>query len=225
MEFGMFAPICKFLLWVLNFIHDILWPHNYGVAIILLTVIIRVLFWPITHKGTESMRRMQDIQPLMKEIREKHKDNPQKQQQAMMGLYKEHKVNPIGGCLPMLIQLPVFFALFVVLRSAIELRFASFLWIRDLSEPENLFSNVLPIGLNILPIIMAVTMVWQQKLTPTTADPRQAKMMQFMPVMMLFLFYTFAAGLVLYWTVSQCLMIVQQMLYQQRKDRKTALTT
>ena len=125
----------------------------------------------------------------------------------------------------MLIQLPVFFALFVVLRSAIELRFASFLWIHDLSEPENLFSNVLPIGLNILPIVMAVTMVWQQKLTPTTVDPRQAKMMQIMPVMMLFLFYTFAAGLVLYWTTSQCLMILQQLLYQKRKERKAARTT
>jgi len=216
----MFAPICKFLLWVLNFIHDRLWPHNYGIAIMLLTVIIRTLFWPVTHKGTESMRRMQDIQPLMTELREKYKDNPQKQQQEMLALYKEHKVNPLGGCLPMVIQIPVFFALFVVLRSAIELRFAEFLWIRDLSEPENLFQNVLPIGLNILPLVMSATMVWQQKLTPTTADPRQAKMMQFMPIMMLFIFYGFAAGLVLYWTTSQVLMIVQQVVYKKRRAEK-----
>ena len=221
MEFGFFSPISKFLLWVLNFIHDAIWPHNYGIAIILLTIIIRVLFWPITHKGTESMRRMQEIQPKIKELREKIKD-PQKQQQALMALYKEHKINPLGGCLPMLVQIPVFFALFVVLRSAIELRYASFLWISDLSEPENLFADVLPIGINILPIIMAATMVWQQKLTPTTGDPRQAKMMQFMPVMMLFLFYNFASGLVLYWTTNQCLMIVQQVVYKRRRERKEA---
>lgn len=222
MDFGMFAPICKFLLWILNFIHDNLWPHNYGLAIILLTVIIRILFWPITHKGTESMRRMQDIQPLMKEIQAKHKDDPQKQQKAMMALYKEHKVNPVGGCLPMLIQIPVFFALFVVLRSATELRFAPFLWVADLSEPENLFADVLPIGLNILPLIMTAATVLQQKLTPTTADPKQAKMMQYMPIMMLFLFYNFAAGLVLYWTTNNVLMILQQVLYKRRKAKKEA---
>ena len=222
MDFGKFAPICKFLLWVMNFIHDHLWPHNYGVAIILLTIIIRVLFWPVTHKGTESMRRMQDIQPLMKEIQAKYKDDPQKQQRAMMALYKEHKVNPLGGCLPMLIQIPVFFALFVVLRSAIELRFAGFLWVRDLSEPENLFADVLPIGLNILPLIMTGATVLQQKLTPTTGDPKQAKMMQWMPVMMLFLFYNFAAGLVLYWTTNNFLMIVQQLIYRRRKAKQAA---
>ena len=223
MDFGMFAPICKFLLWVLNVIHDKLWPYNYGVAIMLLTIIIRILFWPITHKGTESMRRMQEIQPLMKEIQAKYKDNPQKQQQEMFALYKKHKVNPIGGCLPMVIQIPVFFALFVVLRSAIELRYAEFLWIRDLSEPEHLFASVLPFGgLNILPIVMSVSMIWQQKLMPTTADPRQAKMMQFMPVIMLFVFYGFASGLVLYWTTNQFLMIIQQLLYQRRKAKKEA---
>jgi YidC/Oxa1 family membrane protein insertase len=224
MDFGMFAPICKFLLWVLNLIHDKLWPYNYGVAIMLLTIIIRILFWPITHKGTESMRRMQEIQPLMKEIQGKYKDNPQKQQQEMFALYKKHKVNPVGGCLPMVIQIPVFFALFVVLRSAIELRYAEFLWIRDLSEPEHLFAELLPFGgLNILPVVMSVSMIWQQKLMPTTGDPRQAKMMQFMPVIMLFVFYGFASGLVLYWTTNQFLMIFQQLLYQRRKARKAAV--
>ncbi len=224
MDFGFFSPICKALLWVLNVIHDKMWPHNYGIAIILLTVIIRVIFWPITHKGTESMRRMQEIQPLMKELQAKNKDNPQKQQKEMFALYKEHKVNPVGGCLPMLVQIPVFFALFVVLRSAIELRFAEFLWISDLSEPEHLWANVLPFGgLNILPFVMSISMVWQQKLMPTTADPRQAKMMQFMPIMMLFVFYTFASGLVLYWTTSQILMIVQQLVYQRRKAKKEAV--
>lgn len=221
MEFGMWAPIGKLLLKIMNWIHDVLWPHNYGIAIMLLTIIIRIVFWPVTHKSTESMKRMQAIQPLMNEVRAKYKDNQQKMQQEMMALYKEHKVNPLGGCLPMLIQIPVFIALFVVLRSAIELRFAPFLWIRDLSQPENLLAGVLPIPLNILPIVMAVTMAWQQKLMPSGGDPAQQKMMMFMPVMMLVLFYKFAAGLVLYWTTNQCLMIAQQLIMH-RKSAKAA---
>ncbi|MCX7010400.1 MAG: membrane protein insertase YidC [Kiritimatiellaeota bacterium] len=220
MEFGFWGPVGKVLLWTMNAIASI-WPHNYGLAIMLLTILIRIIFWPLTHKSTQSMKRMQAVQPLMKEIREKFKDNAQKQQQEMMKLYKEHKINPLGGCLPMLIQIPVFIALFVVLRSAIELRFASFLWIKDLSEAENLFpfGYSIPLlgwsAINILPILMAVTMFWQQKLTPSTGDAQQQKIMMFMPVMMLFFFYNFAAGLSLYWTTNQVLMIVQ--LYWQRK--------
>ena len=217
MEFGMWAPVGKVLLVTMNWIEKFLWPHNYGIAIMLLTIIIRVIFWPITHKSTESMKKMQALQPLMTEIRKKYKDNSQKQQQEIMALYKEHKVNPLGGCLPTLIQIPVFIALFVVLRSAIELRFAPFLWIKDLSAPENLFAGVLPFSINILPIFMAVTMAWQQKLTPSGGDPAQQKMMMFMPVMMLFFFYTFASGLVLYWSTNQCLMIAQ-LLSQKRKQ-------
>lgn len=211
MEFGMWAPVGKLLLRILIAIHDYLWPHNYGVAIMLLTIIIRAVFWPITHKSTESMKKMQAIQPLITEVREKYKNNPQRMQQEMMALYKEHKVNPLAGCLPMLIQIPVFIALYVVLRSAIELRFSPFLWIRDLSQPENLFADQLPIPLNILPILMAVTMAWQQKLTPSGGDRNQQKMMMFMPVMFLFMFYNIASGLVLYWTTNQCLMIIQQL--------------
>ena len=221
MELGdILGPISKALLWTMNAIHGI-WPHNYGIAIMLLTILIRVIFWPLTHKGTQSMKRMQAVQPLMKEIREKFKDNAQKQQQEMMKLYKEHKINPLGGCLPMVIQIPVFIALFYVLRSAIELRFAHFLWIKDLSEAENLlpFGFSIPLlgwsAINILPILMAITMAWQQKLTPSTGDPQQQKIMMIMPVMMLFFFYNFASGLSLYWTTNQVLMIVQ--LYWQRK--------
>jgi YidC/Oxa1 family membrane protein insertase len=223
MEFGMWAPIGKVLLRILIAIHDHLWPHNYGVAIMLLTIIIRVVFWPITHKSTESMKRMQAIQPLLNEVRAKYKDNPQRMQQEMMALYKEHKVNPLAGCLPMLIQIPVFFALYVVLRSAIELRFSPFLWIADLSQPENLLADKLPIPLNILPIIMAVTMAWQQRLTPTGGDPNQQKMMMFMPVMLLFMFYNIASGLVLYWTTNQCLMIVQQLWMHRKTGGKPAV--
>lgn len=215
MEFGMWAPIGKLLLRVLNFIHDHLPPHNYGIAIILLTIIVRILFWPITHKSTESMKRMAAVAPLVNQIREKFKDNPQKQQQEIMALYKEHKVNPLGGCLPMLIQIPVFIALFVVLRSAIELRFADFLWIKDLSEPENLLPGLLPFGLslNILPLLMSATMYLQMKLSPSAGDPAQQKIMAvMMPGMMLFFLYNFAAGLALYWTTQNVLMIVQQMM-------------
>ena len=150
-------------------------------------------------------------------LRAKYKDNPQRQQQEIMALYKEQKVNPLGGCLPTVVQIPVFIALFVVLRSAIELRFAPFLWIKDLSQPENLLAGVLPVPLNILPIFMAATMAWQQKLTPSAGDPQQQKMMMFMPLMMLFLFYQFAAGLVLYWSTNQCLMIAQQLLNQRKR--------
>lgn len=224
MEFGFWAPVGKVLLLTLNALHRFLWPHNYGLAIILLTVIIRVAFWPLTHKSTESMRKMQEIQPLIQEIRKKYKDNAQRQQQELMALYKEHRVNPLAGCLPILVQIPVMVALFVVLRSAIELRFARFLWIRDLSQPENLLQGMLPFGLslNILPIIMAITMAWQQRLTPSGGDPQQQKMLVFMPAIMLAFFYNLASGLVLYWTTNQCLMIGQQLVAQWRRKAGAA---
>jgi YidC/Oxa1 family membrane protein insertase len=210
-------PIKTGLLWGLNALYKVV--RNYGVAIMLLTVIVRMIFWPITHKGTESMRRMQALQPQLKEIREKFKDNPQRMQQETMAFYKENKVNPMGGCLPMLVQIPVFIALFVVLRSAIELRFSKFLWISDLSEPENLFAGMIPVvgSLNILPLLMSATMVWQQKMTPAAGDPQQQKMMAvMMPIMMLFFFYTMPSGLVLYWTTSNLIMIIQMMIKKKK---------
>lgn len=229
MELG-WAPIRFFatmLMWGLTHIYSLF--GNYGVAIMLLTVIIRIFFWPLTHKGTESMRRMQELAPLMKALNEKHKDDPQKRQQAVMEMYKEHKVNPLGGCLPMIVQIPVFIGLFYLLRTAIELRYAGFLWIDDLSEPEGIWSDVLPLGgLNILPIFMAVTMYFQQKLTPmpSSGDERQQQMhtmmMRIMPLMMLVLLYNFAAGLALYWSTQNVLMIVQQVIYRRRLARKKA---
>lgn len=219
MEFGWWTPVCKVLLRVLNATYSVI--PNYGLAIILLTILIRVVFWPLTHKSAESMRKMQALQPEMAEIRKRHKDDPKTMQAQTMALYKKHKVNPMSGCLPMIIQIPVFIALFVVLRSAIELRFASFLWIRDLSEPEGLLAGVLPVPLNILPILMAVTMIWQQKLMPT-ADPNQQKMMAFfMPVLMLVMFYNMPSALVLYWTASQCIMIAQQVAQKRKAAGKT----
>jgi YidC/Oxa1 family membrane protein insertase len=210
-------PIKTGLLWGLKALYKVV--RNYGVAIMLLTLIVRVIFWPITHKGTESMRRMQALQPQLKEIREKFKDNPQRMQQETMKFYKENKVNPMGGCLPMFVQIPVFIALFTVLRSAIELRFSKFLWISDLSEPENLFAGMIPVvgSLNILPLLMSATMVWQQKMTPSAGDPQQQKMMAvMMPIMMLFFFYTMPSGLVLYWTTSNLIMIIQMLIKKQK---------
>jgi YidC/Oxa1 family membrane protein insertase len=216
MEFGMLRSVCWLLLVCLKGLYAVI--PNYGVAIILLTILIRLIFWPITHKSTESMRRMQEIQPLIAALREKYKDKPQKIQEETMKLYKEHKVNPIGGCLPMLIQIPVFIALFNVLRSGVELRYAGFLWVTDLSEPEGLLAGVLPIAINILPIIMTATSVWQSYLTPSSGDAMSQKMMLLMPIMMLFIFYSMPSALVLYWTANQVLMIVQ--LLWQKKHKK-----
>jgi len=216
MQFGKLKWICTPLLWLLNRIYAVL--RNYGLAIIVLTAIVRVIFWPVTHKSTESMKKMQKIQPLVKEVREKYKGNSQKMNQEVMALYKEHKVNPTAGCLPIIVQIPVFIALFTVLRSAVELRFAGFLWIADLSEPEGLLAGVLPIPLNILPLFMSATMAWQQHLTPSGGDSQQQKMMLMMPVVMLFIFYNMASALVLYWSVSQSLSIVQ-LLHQRRKGK------
>ena len=223
MEFGRyFGGISKFLLTGLNWIHA--GVRNYGIAIIILTALVRIIFWPITHKSTESMKKMQKIQPQVQELREKYKDKPQKMNQEVMALYKVHKVNPMAGCLPIVVQIPVFIALFTVLRSAIELRFAGFLWISDLSEPEGLFASMIPFagGLNILPLLMTATMVWQQRLTPSAGDPQQQKMFMFMPVVMLFIFYSMASALVLYWTTSQTLSIVQLLMQRRKTAREEA---
>ncbi len=216
MQFGFFKWMCVLLLPILNFFYLLI--PNYGVAVILLTMLVRIAFWPLTHKSTASMKKMQEIQPKLKELQKQFKDDPQKMQQETWKIYRENKVNPMASCLPMLIQIPVFIALFTVLRSAVELRFAPFLWIADLSEPENLLAGMLPIvpALNILPFLMAGTMLLQSRLTPAMGDPAQQKMMMWMmPAMMLFMFYQMPSALVLYWTVSQILAIVQ--LYWQRR--------
>jgi YidC/Oxa1 family membrane protein insertase len=228
-------PTRKALLWTLNMFNGFF--HNYGIAIILLTLLVRTIFWPLTHKSTEKMRenseKMQLVQPKVKALQEQYKNNPKKLQAETMKLYQEHGFNPMGmmgGCLPMFVQLPVFIALFTVLRNAIELRYAGFLWISDLSAPENLLMGKVPVigALNILPILMAASMVWQQKLSaPTTAatpeqQQQQKMMMIMMPVMMLFFFYSMPAGLVLYFTVSNVSMIAQTLIRNLRKKKQEA---
>lgn len=224
MDFGWWAWfrwICVLLLWVLNAFYALI--PNYGVAIILLTLLVRIIFWPLTRKSTLAMRKMTAIQPQMKEIQAKFKDNPQKMQQETFKLYRDNKVNPFSSCLPLLIQIPIFIALFIVLRSAVELRFAGFLWISDLTQPENLFAGVLPLPLNILPILTAVTMGLQTHLSPSTGDPAQKRMMTWMmPIMMLFFFYSMPSALCLYWTVSQALSIIQMWHIQRTTAKEQA---
>lgn len=212
-DFGWFGIIAKPLLMALKFFDR--FAHNYGLAIIILTVLIKIVFWPLTHKSFHSMREMQKLQPKMAKIREKHKDDKQKMNEEIMSLYKTYKVNPFGGCLPMVLQIPVFFALYKVLSDAIELRHAPFIWwIKDLSAPDRLPVGFdipyLGGGLPILTILMGASMFIQQKMTPTVGDPAQAKIMLFLPVLFTFMFINFPAGLVLYWLVNNILSIGQQ---------------
>lgn len=184
---------------------------SYGIAIILLTIIVRVVFWPVTQKANNSMRKMQKINPLVKELREKYKDNPQLMNQKLMELYRTEKVNPLGGCLPILLQIPVFLALYSALDAAVELRHVSFLWATDLTKPD-LVGPAFLFGYGIHPLILIMTalMVWQQKMTPAAGmDPIQQKMMMAMPVVMLIMLYNLPSGLTLYWTVSQIFSILQ----------------
>jgi YidC/Oxa1 family membrane protein insertase len=199
-DFGWFTIIAMPLFWFLKFLYSFL--GNYGWAIVIMTILVRLPFIPILQKSQQSMKKMQKIQPLMAEIKEKYKKDPQKQQKETMLLYKKHKVNPIGGCLPMLLQIPVFIALYNVLLQAIELRGAPFIfWVTDLAVKDPFY---------VLPIVMGATMVLQQKMTPTTADPTQAKIMMFLPIIFTVMFLTFPSGLVIYWLVNNVLAIIQQ---------------
>ncbi|MEW6245805.1 MAG: membrane protein insertase YidC [Nitrospirota bacterium] len=194
--------VAKPLFYVLRFLYD--YTHNYGVTIILLTVGIKLLFVPLQFKSYKSMKQMQVIQPKVAALQAKYKDDRDRLNKELIKLYRDHKVNPVGGCLPMLLQMPVFVALFNILYMTIDLRQAPFiLWITDLSAQDPYY---------VLPLIMGVTMVIQQKITPTTMDPTQAKIMLLLPVFMTFLFITFPAGLVLYWLTNNVLTIAQQLI-------------
>ncbi|MBN1932871.1 MAG: membrane protein insertase YidC [Desulfobacterales bacterium] len=221
-NFGMFDIIAKPCLWFMNFLYGII--PNYGIAIIILTIFTKIILWPLGSKSYKSMSEMKKLQPLMAEIREKYKNDKKQMNQEIMGLYKIYKVNPMGGCLPMIFQIPVFFALYRMLYEAIELRHAPFFgWINDLSAPDRLFHFNFtvplmepPYGIPVLTIIMGATMFLQQKMSPAPGDPGQAKFMMLMPVFFTFIFINFSSGLVLYWLVNNILSISQQYYIQKK---------
>jgi YidC/Oxa1 family membrane protein insertase len=221
-DFGWFDFIAKPCVWLMNLFYSVI--PNYGVAIIILTMLVKLLLWPLGQKSYKSMSEMKKLQPLMKEIREKYKDDKQRMNQEVMGLYRTYKINPLGGCLPMVVQLPVFFALYRMLYEAIELRHAPFfLWINDLSAPDRLFRFNFtvpfmepPYGIPVLTIIMGASMLLQQKMSPPMGDATQAKMMMFMPIVFTVIFINFSSGLVLYWLVNNIISIAQQYFTQKK---------
>jgi len=211
MNFGWFGFFAKALLLAMNFLHAAL-RIPYGWAIVVLTIILRVIFWPLTAAGTRSMKKMQALQPQVKAIQEKYKEDPMKAQKKQMELWKENKVNPMGGCLPALVQMPVFWGFFRMIRSAIELRGAHFLWVPDLSKPDTLFLIPgLNFPVNLLPLLMVAVMVWQAHLTPPSPgmDPAQQKLMRYMPALFLVFLYSYSSGMALYMFVSTLLGIIQ----------------
>ncbi len=212
-NFGWFDALAKPLLYFLKFIYK--FTNNYGIAIIVLTIIIKIAFWPLAHKSAKSMKTMQKLQPRLKKLKEKYGNDSERLNKELLQLYKTYKVNPMSGCLPMLLQIPVFFALYKVLLQAVELRHAPFfMWINDLSAPDRLMIPGVHIpmidGIPVLTILMGASMWWQQRLTPASLDPTQAKLMQFLPVIFTFMFLTFPSGLVLYWLVNNVLSVAQQ---------------
>ena len=210
-------PVSQLILWFLVKCYKLL--PNYGLVIIILSALTKVLFHPLTKSSMKSMRNMQRLQPEIQKLKVKFKGDPQRMNKEVMALYKKEKINPLGGCLPILLQMPVFIALYNVLMSSIEMRRAHFVWwISDLSSPDTV-AVVAGFALHLLPLLMAATMFWQQKMTPT--DPRQAAMVYFMPAIMLIFFYGLPSGLVLYWTANNAMTIAQQYLTQ-RGEKKEA---
>jgi YidC/Oxa1 family membrane protein insertase len=199
-DFGFFNVVAKPLLWFLNLSQSV--TKNFGIDIIILSILIKIIFLPLTQISFKSMKEMQKVQPEMARLKEMYKNDKARLQQEMMLLYKRRKINPMSGCLPMLIQIPVFIALYNVLQSTFEMRQAPFfLWIRDLSAKDPIY---------LTPLVMGASMVIQQKMTPTAADPAQAKMFMLMPIMFTFMFLNFPSGLVLYWLVNNVLSIAHQ---------------
>jgi YidC/Oxa1 family membrane protein insertase len=210
-DYGWLTIIAKPIFWLMTQIHKLL--GNWGWTIIVLTILIKLAFFPLSAASYRSMAKMKLVTPKMTAIRERHKGDPQQMNAAMMELYKTEKINPLGGCLPIVVQIPVFIALYWVLLASVEMRHAPWLgWIHDLSAPDTLFGVLpgldMPVGL--LPIIMAVSMYVQTKLNPAPPDPVQAKVMMFMPLIFSFMFFFFPSGLVLYWVVNNLLSIAQQ---------------
>jgi YidC/Oxa1 family membrane protein insertase len=208
-DYGWLTILAKPIFWLLEKIHGVV--NNWGWAIILLTVLIKLVFFPLSAASYKSMARMKEVQPRLLEMKERYKGEPQKLNQAMMEMYRKEKINPLGGCFPVLIQIPVFIALYWVLLASVEMRAAPWVgWIEDLSKPDTLFGVWLGAPIGLLPILMAVSMFIQTKLNPTPPDPIQAKLMMLMPIAFSFMFFFFPSGLVLYWVVNNVLSIAQQ---------------
>jgi YidC/Oxa1 family membrane protein insertase len=213
-EYGWFTFAAKPLFLLLLWLHGIF--GNWGWSIVALTIIIRIVLYPLTYKGMVSMQKIKEIAPKIKEVQAKYKGDPQRTNAAVMDMYKKHGANPLGGCLPMLLQIPVFFAIYRVLLNAVELQGAEWaLWIHDLSRMDAYY---------VLPILMGASMYYQQKLTPNNfTDPMQEKVFKFLPIIFTFFFITFPAGLVLYWLVNNIFSIAQQFIVnQQFKNAKDA---
>ncbi len=212
--FGIGSFFAKALLLGMNWIHDVT-TLGYGWTIVMITILLRAMFWPLTAASTRSMKRMQALAPKLKALQEKYKDDVQKLTAKQWELYKENKVSPLSGCLPMLVQMPVFIGFFTMIRSAIELRGAHFLWVTDLSKPDTLF--IIPslgIPFNLLPLLMVGAMIWQAHLQPPSPgmDPGQQKMMRYMPLMLLLFLYNYSSGMALYMTVSTLAGVLQNKL-------------
>jgi YidC/Oxa1 family membrane protein insertase len=216
MQFGFFKWFSQALLSIMTVVHG--WIPNWGWAIVITTLFLKIVFLPLTLSASKSAKRMQKIQPEMQALREKYKDNPQKMQQATMELFKQHRVNPVGGCLPILITIPFFMGFFTMLQSAAELRFAEFLWATDLSMPDTV-GHIFGFPINIMPVLMGATMVVQMRLTPQpSVDNAQAKIFKFMPYIFAIFCYNFSCALSLYSTVNGLFTIGQQLIINRMKD-------
>ena len=234
MSLGFFGFVSKALLLGMNWMHQSL-KFSYGWAIVAITTLIKLIFWPLTQASTRSMKRMQALQPEIKKLQEKYKDEPQKLSQKQLEFWRKNKVNPMGGCLPMLLQIPVFFGFLTMIRSAIELRGAPWLWVPDLSKPDTLYMipglGFIPfigiagqgLPLNLLPLLMGATMLWQARMTPPSPgmDPTQQAIMKYLPLMFLVGLYNFSAGMTLYWTVNNIWTIAQTKLTRTKTPEPT----
>ncbi len=220
MDFSIWGWVIKPLLWIMHHIHRPLayfgnpLELNYGWVIVLLTIFIKLCFWPLQSTANVSMKKMQALAPKMEELKKKHEKSPQKMNEEIMKLYRDYGVNPVGGCLPMLVQFPIFLGLYTMLQSAVEVRNESFFWIKDLAQPDTIYTIThlgmgLHIDVNPLPLIMTATSVVLMKMTPQATDNPQMKMLQWMPVLFLYMLYNFAAALSLYWTVNNLLSMFQ----------------
>jgi YidC/Oxa1 family membrane protein insertase len=207
------GPFSRLLLNSMNFLYS--WTGSYFLAIILLTIIVKAILWPLQSKANRSMKKMSALQPEMKRLQEKYKEEPVKFQQEMGKVWKKAGVNPLSGCWPIFIQIPIFIGFYNMLGKAVELRHHGFLWVKDLSQPDTV-GHILGLPINPLPLIMAGTMLLQMLLTPQTGDAAQRRMFMFMPLIFIFMCYNFASALALYWTVQNIISIVQLKLGQDK---------